>query len=366
MVRLTLILLLAFFSLFGCDKKPGKTDIGFIGTLSGRYSDLGQATLQGVVLALEQTGADSYVNLIVKDDFGKPSEAEDIIRLFGKQGVKYVIGPNISSVAAAVVPMLEMYGIKMLSPTVSTSDLAGKKDDFLRIMPHNNYHQTEVISKYLTEELNMKDVVVIYDSRNAAYSSDIVKKFTEAYMRIGGMVRDVRSYNPDSGESLSGLLDKDKDNPPSLYYVIGSAMDTSLIIWQIKKNGFDSGILIRKWAASNEFYRLGGDAVEGVMLFDFYLNKHTAEYGKFEKEYKSRFQREPAWMSVYGFEAARILLDSLDDLKDGRNFIDAVSDSAKNNKLLTGFKFDEYGDAYLPLHFFVISEGETIYKGPAE
>lgn len=366
LLRLTLLLLLALLAFGGCEKKVEKTDIGFIGTLSGRYSDLGQASLQGVMLALDRTGSDSNINLIVKDDFGKPAEAESIIREFSEQGVNFVIGPSISSVAAAVVPLLEKYDIKMISPTVSTSDLAGKRDNFVRTMPHNSSHQSEAISGYLINKLKIKDIVVIYDSRNASYSNDLVKKFSESYIRMGGEVKDVRSFSPDSGESLKGLLDNDSDNPPSLYYIIGSAMDTSLIIWQIKKNGFDSRVLIRKWAASNEFYRLGGDAVEGVMLFDYYLDKSTSRYKHFEREYKKIFHKEPAWMSVYGFEAARILIDALPELLKGENMLKAVSKATENNVLLSGFEFDEYGDAQLPLHFFTISNGETIYKGLAE
>jgi len=318
------------------------------------------------MLGLLELLTDSHINLIVKDDFGKPSEAVGIIREFGMQGVGYVVGPNLSSVASEIVPLLEVDGIKMISPTVSTSKLAGKKDNFVRIMPHINYHRAEVISEYLTKKLNIKDVVVIYDSRNASYSNDIVKKFTEAFLKAGGKVDDIRSFNPDSGESLNELFDEDKINPPELYYVIGSAMDTSLVIWQIKKNGFGSKILIRKWAASNEFYRLGGEAVEGVMLFDFHMDEKSATYKDFEKKYVAKFHKEPTWMSVYGFEAGRLLIESIDRVKNGSGFLDAVIKAAEGNKLLAGLKFDEYGDANLPLHFYKILQGEMVYQGPAE
>lgn len=366
MLRLTLIVLFSLAALISCGKKSEKIDIGFMGTISGRYSDLGQATLQGVMLAIDKYHNPESVNLIVKDDFGKPADGARIVNELSSENVRYVIGPNISSVATAVVPLLEAANIKMISPTVSTSSLAERRDNFARIMPHTNMKQSEVISKYLLNNLNIKDVVVLYDSRNSSYSDDIVKHFTEAYLNQGGKVKDVRSFNPDLGQSLSALLENDAENPPSLYYIIGSAMDTSLIIWQIKKSGMKSKILIRKWAASSDFYRLGGEAVEGVMLFDYHINNSTPQYMEFSSAYKDKFMTEPSWMGVYGYEAARVLLHAIDEVRSGMNFNAALSKAAKSNELLLNMEFDEYGDAYLPMHYYVIENGETVYKGPAE
>jgi len=366
LLRLTFIILISLLTIVGCDKKAEKIDIGFMGTISGRYSDLGQSTLQGVMLSIDNYSESEKINLIVKDDFGRPADGARILSEFAQENVKYVIGPCISSVATAVVPMLESHNIHMISPTVSTSSLAGKRDNFFRTIPYNSYKQSEVISKYLLNKLNTKEVVVLYDSRNASYSNDIVKKFTESFMDAGGDVRDVRSFNPDSGESLGLLIEADLGNPPDLYYIIGSAMDTSLIIWQIKKAGMKSKVLIRKWAASNDFYRLGGEAVEGVMLFDYYIDKSSADYRKFQEAFKKKFLKDPTWMSAYGYEAGRILLGALDSNRADQNFLVALSKAAESNKLLVGLKFDEFGDAYLPLHYFVIQNGETVYKGIAE
>jgi len=360
------ICIVGLFLFLGCETQIEKTDIGYMGTLSGRYSDLGQATLQGVMLAIEDSGNADKVNLIVKDDYGKADESIKALSDLKSSGVKYIIGPNLSSVATAVVPMLEAQNMFMLSPTTSTSSLAGLRDNFLRTMPHNNYKQAELTAKYILEKLKIKSVVVLYDSRNASYSNDIVRKFTEAYMRVGGELNAVRSFNPDSGTSLGSLLEDDKDSPPDMYYIIGSSIDTSLLIWQIKKAGFNSEILIRKWAASNEFYRLGGEAVEGVKVFDYYIDETTDAYQDFEMKYKERFQKSPSWMSMYGYEATRILVESLPDLKEGKDFNTALGISAKKNKLLINFEFDEFWDAFLPLHFFEIHKGETVHKGMVE
>ncbi len=39
------------------------------------------------------------------------------------------------------------------------------------------------------------------------------------------------------------------------------------------------------------FFRLGGEAIEGVKLFDYYINESIGAYIEFEKRYKERFQK---------------------------------------------------------------------------
>ncbi|XOB65679.1 ABC transporter substrate-binding protein [Deferribacteres bacterium DY0037] len=366
MLRIIFLMVLLAAGVAGCSKNEEKINIGYMGTLSGRYSDLGQATLQGVMLAIEVSPVGERVNLVVRDDYGRPAEGAALLDEFSEAGVKYIIGPNLSSVASTVVPLLGTYGIFMMSPTASTSSLAGKKDNFARIIPNNSRKQTEGMSSYLINKLKINDIVILYDARNASYSNDIVKTFTESFMNHGGSIRDVRPFNPDSRERLGSLIEKDSANPPELYYVIGSAMDTSLIIWQMKKRGFGSKILIRKWATSDDFYRLGGEAVEGVMLFDYYVDQNSPAYAEFAKAYKNRFQKEPSWMNVYGYEAAMLLLNGLDDIQSGTNFVAALSKASAKGELFTDIEFDEYGDSYLPLHYFIIEKGETAYQGIAE
>jgi len=40
-----------------------------------------------------------------------------------------------------------------------------------------------------------------------------------------------------------------------------------------KKSKLQFKNVIRAWAAGNEFMRFGGEAVEGVYLFDYYVDK---------------------------------------------------------------------------------------------
>jgi len=352
--------------LTGCSTDSGKTTVGFINTLSGRYSDMGQDSMKGTLLALSDTGMEDSVSLDIQDDTGTPSGGMSALSRLSDKGVKYVIGPGLSNVAQSTVPLLKSRGMYMLSPTVSTSDLASREDNFVRIIPYNSKDQAKHITNYIVHELGVKDTVIIYDTRNSSYSTDIVRNITSAFMSLGCNVRDIRAFNPESGESMQKLIEEDRDNPPGMYYIVGSPLDTALIIWQIRKSGYDSKIAIRAWAAGNEFLKFGGEAVNGVYLFDFYIDKFSPEYKEFEKKYRAMFNEEPSWMSVHGYEAGYILFNSLKNIRNGTPFCKAVKENAGKIRLLKGLKIDKYGDAQLPLSAFIIKNGKVERLGEAE
>ena len=94
--------------LFGC----GPTEplrIGFIGGLSDRNSDVGQAGHNAVVLAVEQINRvggirGRQVELIARDDAQNAATTERSAQELAAAKVEAVIGPFTSGVAAAAVP----------------------------------------------------------------------------------------------------------------------------------------------------------------------------------------------------------------------------------------------------------------------
>jgi branched-chain amino acid transport system substrate-binding protein len=306
------------------------------------------------------------ITLDIQDDTGAPSEGLAAISRMSDKGIKYVIGPGLSTVAEAVVPMLKSRGMYMISPSVSTSSLAEKNDNFARTIPYNSKAQANQIAGYLVKRLGIKDAVILYDARNSSYSTDVVRNITSAFMFEGCNIRDIRAFNPEAGESMNELISKDKGNAPDLYYIVGAPLDSALIIWQIRKSGYQSKIAIRGWAAGKEFLRFGGEAVNGVYLFDYYIDKQTNNYIDFRKEYQAKYNEEPSWMSAHGYETGLLLFSSMKELSNDASFIDTISGNIKKVKLFSNMTMDKYGDTTLPLNAFIIKEGRIERLGAAQ
>jgi len=112
--------------------------IGFIGGLSERSSDNGQAGLNGVTLAVEQFnrngGIDGrLVELVARDDAQKRETAENSAKELVDAQVEAVSAPFICSMAAVIVPVTGEAAISQVSPTLPSLAFYGKDDNFFRI-----------------------------------------------------------------------------------------------------------------------------------------------------------------------------------------------------------------------------------------
>lgn len=345
-------------SLCGCEWNYEKEQIGFIGTLTGSYSDLGQESLKGVLLAMDKTGASKNAELLIRDDEGMPGQAEQGMNELRAAGVRYVIGPNISTVAAHIIPYAIKNNMYLLSPTASSSTLTGTDNHFMRVIPPNSTAQMEKISNYLISKLNIHDMVIIYDKNNSVYTKDVVKNFAEAYMSRGGVIRDMRAIRGRDNDSLYDLVAGDLKNPPSMYYIVASVRDTSMMLWQIKKTGLKSKTLIRPWAESKDFFNYSGSAAEGAYLFSYYSQPDTKEFKTFQQDYYNKYKIMPTWVSLYGYESGLLLIKSMPKMHNGDNFYNAVATSAKYAAGLSGVTFDSAGDGVLQLKAYILRNGK--------
>ena len=104
-------LCLLFAGLTACSPKP-PIEIGFLGGLSGKFSDLGTATRNGALLAVELVNLSGGVDgrklhLLELDDKQSVESALQAMEEFQKQGVVAVVGPSTSSIAVAVTPVAD-------------------------------------------------------------------------------------------------------------------------------------------------------------------------------------------------------------------------------------------------------------------
>ena len=132
-----LLLTVAGVLLSGCtNKEPIK--IGFIGGLTDRNSDNGQAGLNGVTLAVEQFNRQGGLNgqmveLLAKDDAQSPEKAQQSSHELVAAKAEAVIGPFTSGMAKVIVPVTGQAGVFQISPTITSMDSYGKDVNLFRI-----------------------------------------------------------------------------------------------------------------------------------------------------------------------------------------------------------------------------------------
>lgn len=354
-------------SLQSCSSSQEPLQLGFIGTLSGKHSDLGSDVLEGVRLAIEEANQKGgikgrQIELVIKDDAGSGEQAILIAEELLDAGIRNIIGPNLSSVAMQLVPWCNNHGILLISPTVSTSKLAGLDDAMLRIMPHKGYHQAKYMAQFTRDKMGLTKGVILYDQTNKAYARDVVDHAEKALADQGVAVIS-HPFLPEKNFDYAAMIKKTVSPDTEFVYLVSSALDTAMFCWQLKKQQLTPTIFIRGWALTDELYRIGNEAVEGAILMSSGLPLVDSPILKeFQKKMQDRSSRKSEKFMVYGYEATLVVLKGLngksDDLK--QNIL-----SIKTFKgLQDTFTIDRFGDVERATFSTVIQNSTTVPFDP--
>ncbi|MBV5350000.1 ABC transporter substrate-binding protein, partial [bacterium] len=152
----------------------------------------------GAMLAIEQkngTGGikGQLVELVVKDDEQNPETARKVTAELLSHSIELIIGPMTSSIAVAVMPQINNSKTILLSPTVTTTDLTGKDDQFLRVMDDTRSYASKS-AEYQYRKKGCRTVAVLYDQGNRAYTESWMDDFKREFEKLGGRILLVKRF----------------------------------------------------------------------------------------------------------------------------------------------------------------------------
>ncbi len=298
--------------------------IGALLPLSGDYQFFGRKILQAVNLALEGR-SDLKVTLLVRDTRGDPETgrlaAEE---LMGKEGIKAVIGPIISSVAEKVALEAEKRKVPVISPAAQLPGLPALSRYFFR----NNLtlqQQGRAMARTAVTGLGFSRFVVLYPRDN--YGKALSRAFWDEVVALGGRIVRSTDYGLEQTDFSREIkiirgeeeVEEVKGKEPPEYhpdfdavYIPDTYNRVGLIAPQLSFHDIDRQevtILGSSGLNSPEFVRLGEDYVEGTIFLDcFFAGRASPEVRDFVARYRSSYGEDPDALAAQAFDAAGILL----------------------------------------------------------
>ena len=333
--------------------------IGFIGNISGRGGR------NGVQLAVELRNAaggigGQPVELMVRDDGNDEEHARGMFREMVRAGAGVVIGPMTSAMALALAPEAERSGVVLLSPTVTTNELSGKDDHFFRVVsPTRDY--SAISARHLVEHRGARTLAVIYDARNASYSSSWLGDFRESFEDLGGRVVKVISFESGPDEHFVPLAEDLLAERTDAILLIANSLDAALLAQQIRKLDTRVVIAASEWAGTERLIEIGGRAVEGIALARFIDAESTAPaWLEFRERFIARFGSEPGFAGLTGFDAANVALEALTRKAPDTSLRDYLKRHPEVAGAQGPFQFDPYGDSQRPSFLTTIENGRFV------
>ena len=358
------LLLLFLLSTSGCSKnEPLK--VGFVGGLSGRVADLGISGRNGVQLAIEEQNriggiSGRRIKLITEDDQQDKDAALKGVQSLIDQKVAVIIGHMTSSMSMATQSLINKHNILMMSPTTTTNDLSGLDDNFIRVCGSTKEYATK-LAQYMLKTMSDKSVVVIYDLKNKAYTEDWVSDFRQTFEGGGGKILKEETYYSGPDAHFQKAVENVMLPEAKGLVICSSSLDAATICQQVRKLDWQISIALSSWAATEKLIDIGGLAVEGVTVSQFFdRQSKKPAYTKFLQRYNARFKSDPGFGAINSYEATKIVIQALSKKDRKESLKDYIIRTASFDSIQGTIIIDRFGDGNRDSYISTVEDGRFI------
>lgn len=343
------------------DKPP--IVIGYLGGISGRASSLGLAGRDGATLAVEEINAAGGIDgrrvfLEVADDGAGADASADGMRQLDAKGAIAIVGPLTSASAAAAVPIANRLDIPLVSPTVSSTDLSGNDDYFLRTCSDNQLYASVLASEAIST-YGVRTAATISDAGNASYTFTLRDHFTDAFENQGGKVIHGGSFTSGENADYTALARAAVDSGADCVLVIANPIDTGMLSQRIRQAGYEGRILLAHWAASSDdLISTGGSGVEGSLFLDNYdRQSEEPTYRAMVSAFEERFSYEPTFASVHSYDAVMMIADAVRKDPDAP-VKESLLALGQWQGIQSPIALDSTGDTVRPFYLMTVRDGQ--------
>jgi len=370
---LVLALALALVAIAGCGSDSGSGDastapstpfkVGLAAPFTGDYATYGASHKGGAEIAMEELNAAGGVNggqvsLELGDDLGDPKQAVLVAQKFiDDTSLVVVDGHMFSGATIAAGAKYETAGLTMISPSATNPDITPLGAFIWRICMTDAF-QGQGLAEYSVSVLGKQKIAIMYDSSD--YGRGLADAYESGVTGTGGAIVEKQQYTTGDTDFKSQLT-KIKGAGPDLLFLSGYYPEGSKIAQQARELGMDVQMLGSDGYASDELPKLGGAAVEGMLVSTFfdYSNPDPA-IQKFVEAYRAANDgANPDWFAANSYDV--IMLAAQAATNAGSNDRTAINDALGTIGTYQGISgpitFDENGDVVKPLTIVIVQDG---------
>lgn len=362
------LIVLALAAFFGWQKYNYTQQpivIGYIGSLSGKFSDMGKTCRNGALLAVEEINNSGGINgqkikLEIKDDNSSPTMSLEMAKILVSEGVQNIVGPFTSASAANVLSYINSEKILTIGPVIAGEKMARKDDFFIKMYPSTEIFGRE-LGRLAVQNMGIKNLAIIFDENNKAYSGPIADTFRKEVILLGGKIVKSVGFNSSGEISYSSAIDEIIKTDPDGLLVIAGPLHTAMTVQQLRIKGSKIQCFSSSWAANEDLISSGGKAVEGMLFYvPFDINSNTPKYKKFAANYQKRFSSPPSFCSIFNYDSISLLKQAIvkTNSQEPKKLLNTIISGSPYTGVQASFMIDANGDARHELILQTINNGK--------
>jgi len=375
-IAIALLVIAAFVFSLACERKGGNGNgsttgpivVGYYGDLTGRTSNFGVSTKRGAEMAADEINKAGGINgrtiqILSEDDEGRPEKAATVVtKLIDQDKVIALIGEVASGNTLAAAPKAQAAKVPMISPS-STNPAVTQVGDYIFRVCFIDPFQGEVMAKFAANTLKAKTAAIMLDF-NSPYSRGLTEFFEKSFTKLGGEVVSKQSYTQ-GDRDYKGQLTSIRSLNPDVIYVPGYYGEVGVIAKQAKQLDIKAPMLGGDGWDAPQLWELGGDALNGAYMSNHYsVEDPSPAIQKFVADYKTRYSIIPDALAALGYDAMKVLADSLkrSGTTNGSKLRDAIA-ATKDFAGVTGvITINAERNAVKPAVVLKLQDGKYVYQ----
>ncbi len=334
--------------------------IGVAAPMTGDIAQIGQDIANGVRLAAQEWNAanpGATVEVVIGDDQADPKQAVAVANKFVNEGVVGVVGHATSACTLAATPVYHDSRMIQVNPTATNPQVTEQRLwNVFRVCGRDD-QQGKVAADFVASK-GLGRVAILHDK--GAYGKGLADAFRDALAR-DHRIKPVYYGTVTRGDKdFSAVLTAMKGTNPDILYYGGYHAEGGLLARQAKGLGLRARFMGADWMVQRDFVEIAGrDAVEGSWA-TFTPDVKTMPSAKATiAAYERQFGPIGAF-SLYGYVAARVLIEGRAKAKDPRGAADAMRKRTFDT-VLGAIRFDGKGDvARAPYVIYETRGGEFV------
>ncbi|WGT46115.1 ABC transporter substrate-binding protein [Tessaracoccus lacteus] len=346
-----------------CSAKPGGSGgsavtgdtikVGVNYELSGAVATYGQASVDGITMAIDEINAAGGVNgkkleIISYDNKSDAAEATTLAnKLFTQDNVLVGMGPATSGNFKAIIPVANKNGVPVVSGSATADDVTwdgSTVQEYAFRICFNDSFQGTIMAKFAAENLGASSAVIIKDNSND-YSKGLADAFTTEFENQGGTIVTSEAYVAGDTD-FNTILTRIKGQSFDVIYLPGYYSEAGLIIKQARDLGITAPFLGGDGFDSPTLLELAGASA----LNDVYFTNHYSSIDEdptvqdFIKAFKEAKGAEPSAFNALGYDVGKFVADAISRASELTG--DAVQKAMAETKGFVGvtgtFDMDEH------------------------
>ncbi len=326
--------------------------IGLIAPLTGDVKTFGESSRNAFYIALEDYGKTGKYTIspLIVDDRNDPTEgANGALKLITQDKVLAFVGPLTSKVAIPVSEIATKYKVPMITEAATNPKVTvyeGKRKPYVFRACFIDPFQGQVAAAFALNDLKVRTAAILYDVGND-YSRGLAEVFKSTFEKGKGSIVAYESYQKDDVD-FSALATKIRMKKPELVFIPDYYNKAGLIVRQLREKAVNCALIGTDGWDSPELIKIAGNTIVGGYFTNHYSPERKDRIAeRFIARYKEKHGSVPDALAALTYDAAMILLETLDKLKEpGAEQLAKALSQLKNFQGVTGIiSFDKNGDA---------------------